>query len=288
MRWASTLIRTLESAALIAASTPGGAGTTMQAARRLSVVQFACRSDNYGFLLRDEAAGLTAAIDTPDAKAVEAACATRGWQLTHIWNTHHHDDHAGGNLELKARYKCEIVAAESDRHRIAGVDRGVSGGDRFAFGETEVAVIDVRGHTTGHVAYYLASEGLAFVGDALFALGCGRLFEGTAAQAKDSLARLASLPASTLVFCAHEYTQNNARYALTVDPSNEALVARAAKIDADRERGLPTVPTTIGLELETNPFLRAHAPSIRSALGMPATAADLDVFAELRKRRDKW
>lgn len=164
----------------------------------------------------------------------------------------------------------------------------MSGGDRFAFGAAEVAVIDVRGHTTGHVAYHLESEGMAFVGDSLFALGCGRLFEGTAAQARDSLARLAALPASTLVFCAHEYTQHNARYALTVDPSNEALVARAARIDADRARGVPTVPTTIGLELETNPFMRAHTPSIRSALGLPATAADLDVFAELRKRRDKW
>jgi hydroxyacylglutathione hydrolase len=164
----------------------------------------------------------------------------------------------------------------------------VSGGDRFVFGDSEVAVIDVRGHTSGHIAFYLASEGLAFVGDALFALGCGRLFEGTAEQAKVSLERLASLPAATLVFCAHEYTQNNARYALTVDPSNEALIVRAAQIDADRAQGIPTVPTTIGLEMETNPFLRSHSPSIRSALGMPATAADLDVFTELRKRRNKW
>jgi hydroxyacylglutathione hydrolase len=260
---------------------------TEAGAPRLTVAQFPCLSNNYGFLVRDEAAGLTAAIDTPDAKVIASVCEKRGWQLTHIFNTHHHADHAGGNLELKQRYACKIIGAEADRHRIPGMDVGVSGGERFQFGSKEVTVLNVPGHTTGHIAFVVESDGMAFVGDALFVLGCGRLFEGTAAQAKASLEGLAALPPETLVFCAHEYSQTNARYALTVDPSNEALVRRAAEIDKARAAELPTVPTTIKLELETNPFLRPHTPSIRATLGMPQ-ATDLEVFTELRKRRDKW
>jgi len=190
-------------------------------------------------------------------------------------------------LELKERYGCTIVAAESDRHRIPGIDVGVAGGASFQFGSTEVHVLDVPGHTKGHVAFFMPSEGMCFVGDALFVLGCGRLFEGTAAQAKASVEKLAALPPDTLIFCAHEYTQTNARYALTVDPDNEALVKRAAEIDAARAEGIPTVPTTVRLELETNPFLRSGSQTIRETLKMGG-ASDLDVFAELRKRRDKW
>lgn len=255
---------------------------------RLDVVQFPCRSDNYGFLLRDEAAGLTAAIDTPDASAVIAECESRAWRLTHIFNTHHHNDHAGGNKELKDKHAVTIIAAEADRHRIPGVDMGVAGGDIFQFGESAVRVIDVAGHTKGHIAFYLEDEGMAFVGDALFALGCGRLFEGTPAQAKASLERLGALPPATRVYCAHEYTQTNARYALTVDPENSALRRRAAEIDAARAAGAPTVPTSVELELQTNPFLRSGSPAIRAALRMDAEATDLEVFTELRKRRDKW
>lgn len=267
-------------------SNTGSSSSNM--ARRLKVVQFPCLKDNYGFLLRDDEAGLTAAIDTPDARAVASACDKEGWQLTHIFNTHHHWDHAGGNEELKERYKCTIVAAEADRHRIPGIDLGVAGGQKFEFGQSEVRVIDVPGHTTGHIAYFVPKEEIVFVGDSLFVLGCGRLFEGTAAQAKESVERLAALPPETKVFCAHEYSQHNSRYALTVDPGNEALKRRAQEIDAARAVGTPTVPTTIKAELETNPFLRARSPAIREALGMAGEATDLEVFTELRKRRDKW
>ncbi|KAG8461369.1 hypothetical protein KFE25_010556 [Diacronema lutheri] len=259
------------------------------AARSLRVEQFPCLKDNYGFLLRDDAAGLTAAIDTPDARAIAAECDKHGWQLTHILNTHHHHDHAGGNLELKGRYpKCIIVAAEADRHRIPGMDVGVAGGSCIPFGATELRVLEVPGHTTGHIAFHVEKEKLLFVGDALFALGCGRLFEGSAAQAKASVEELGSLPPDTVVYCAHEYTQTNARYALTVDPTNEALVRRAEQIDAARAQGKPTVPTTIALELATNPFLRSRSATIRHALELGDDASDLAVFTELRKRRDKW
>jgi len=252
---------------------------------RVSVRQFPCLRDNYGFLIHDVASGATAAIDTPDAASVSRACEKAGWTLTHILNTHHHDDHAGGNLELKAKFGCKVVAAEADRARIPGIDEGVKGGDSLQLGETRVDVIDVPGHTTGHIAFHLPNEKMAFVGDALFALGCGRLFEGTPAMAKESLERLARLPPETLVFCAHEYTQTNARFSLGVDPNNPALVARAHEIDDMRAAGKPTVPTTIRLELDTNPFLRAHTESIRKTLGMER-ADDLAVFTELRNRRN--
>eukprot|EP00304_Pavlova_gyrans_P005370 CAMPEP_0206054666 /NCGR_PEP_ID=MMETSP1466-20131121/38576_1 /ASSEMBLY_ACC=CAM_ASM_001126 /TAXON_ID=44452 /ORGANISM="Pavlova gyrans, Strain CCMP608" /LENGTH=266 /DNA_ID=CAMNT_0053429881 /DNA_START=29 /DNA_END=829 /DNA_ORIENTATION=+ len=257
----------------------------VNAPSRVSTRMFPAPRDNYGFLLHDQATGLTAAVDTPDAAAVKRACDAAGWKLTHILNTHHHNDHAGGNLELKNIFGCTVVGAEVDRARIPGMDQGVKGGDSFNLGETRVDVIDVPGHTTGHIAFHLPEESMIFVGDALFALGCGRLFEGTPAMAKASLERITSLPPETLVFCAHEYTQTNARFSLGVDPKNKALVERSKDIDARRAKGEPTVPTTIDLELRTNPFLRAHTPSVREALGM-VDADDLAVFTELRKRRD--
>ena len=223
----------------------------------LDIRQFACLSDNYGFIFRDQASGKTACVDTPDAKAILAALDAAGWGLDFILNTHWHPDHAGGNEEIKAATGATIVGP-AEVTRIAPLDREVHGGDVVMVGETRFEVIESGGHTLGHIAYFDPADRVAFVGDTLFALGCGRLFEGDAAQMWASLSRLAALPEDTRVYCAHEYTESNAKFALSVDVSPE-LRARADEVFAARRRGEPTVPTSIGLEKATNPFLRAPA-----------------------------
>ncbi|MFN3583611.1 hydroxyacylglutathione hydrolase [Phenylobacterium sp.] len=221
----------------------------------VTVHQFPCLSDNYGFLVRDDETGLAACIDTPEAGAILRELDKLGWNLALILNTHWHPDHAGGNAEIKAATGAQVVGP-AEVTRISPIDREVKGGDEVLLGATRFQVLESGGHTLGHVAYYDAADGVAFVGDTLFALGCGRLFEGTAEQMWASLQRLAALPDDTRVYCAHEYTASNARFALSVD-ADPALKARADAIFAARERGEPTVPTTIGLEKATNPFLRA-------------------------------
>jgi hydroxyacylglutathione hydrolase len=221
----------------------------------LIVRQFPCLSDNYGFLAKDEASGHVACIDTPDAGAILRELDAAGWSLNLILNTHWHADHAGGNAEIKAATGATIVAP-GEVERTSPIDRKVGGGDVVELGETRFQVIDTGGHTLGHITYFDAADRIAFVGDTLFALGCGRLFEGTAEQMWASLSRLTALPDETAVYCAHEYTASNARFALTVD-DGAALRARAAEVFAARERGEPTVPTSIALEKATNPFLRA-------------------------------
>ncbi|NIJ41417.1 hydroxyacylglutathione hydrolase [Parvibaculum indicum] len=253
----------------------------------LHIHQFPCLSDNYGYLVHEPKSGATAAIDTPDAKAIEKALAEKGWTLTHILNTHHHYDHAGGNEELKAKTGCIVIGPKGEAAKIPGLDRAVGDGDMVELGEARARVFDVPGHTAGHIAYYFAEDGVAFVGDTLFALGCGRLFEGTPEQMWTSLSKLMALPDDTTVYCAHEYTQANARFALTIDPENEALAARAKEIDAKRAKGEWTVPTTIGLEKATNPFLRAGDAKLRHAIGLDG-ASDVDVFAETRRRKDNF
>ena len=253
----------------------------------LEVHMFPCLSDNYGFLIHDAEANVTAVIDTPEVAPINAALEEKGWQLTHILNTHHHFDHAGGNEELKAKWGCQIVGADHDAARIPGIDVRVSDGDRLSFGSTEAQVLETPGHTTGHIAYYFAEDGIAFVGDTLFALGCGRLFEGTADQMWVSLNKLMALPDDTVVYCAHEYTQANAAFALSVEPGNPDLVARSAEIDRLRAAGEPTVPTTIGLEKATNPFLRPDSSNLQETVGMQG--GDLvAVFAETRRRKDNF
>ena len=222
----------------------------------LTIHQFACLSDNYGFLIRDDATGKAATIDTPDAGAILSQLKTLGWSLDFILNTHWHPDHAGGNAEIQAATGATIVGPK-EVTRIAPLDREVGGGDTVMLGETQFEVIESGGHTLGHIAYYDRADRAAFVGDTLFALGCGRLFEGDAAQMWASLQRLAALPDDTAVYCAHEYTASNARFALSVD-DGPALKARAEAIFAARARNEWTVPTTIGLEKATNPFLRAN------------------------------
>lgn len=255
-------------------------------AATLHVEQFKCLSDNYGYLVHDAKTGLTAAVDTPEVKPIMDALSSRGWSLSFIFNTHHHHDHAGGNDELVRLTGCRVVGPAAEKKKIPSIDTPVSGGDTFKLGEQTVEVIDVGGHTLGHVAYYLPEAGVAFVGDSLFALGCGRLFEGTAAQAWASLQRLAALPPETVVYCAHEYTEANLRFALSVEPSNSALQQRATQIKDLRAKRLPTVPTTIGLELETNPFLRPQSQALRGHLGISQSEADVDVFAKVRKMKD--
>jgi hydroxyacylglutathione hydrolase len=244
----------------------------------LQVHQFPVLKDNYGFLIRDDATGKTGCVDTPDAKAILAELGRLGWRLDMILNTHWHPDHAGGNAEIKAATGCEIVGPK-EVTRIAPLDRPLRDGDEVDLGDTRFQVLETGGHTLGHISYYDAKDGVAFVGDTLFALGCGRLFEGTAQQMWISLSRLAALPDETLVYCAHEYTAANAKFALSVDPG-AALKARAQEVFAARARGEPTVPTRIGAEKAANPFLRA--PELRPGL------APAEAFAEVRRAKDAF
>lgn len=254
---------------------------------RLEIHQFPCLSDNYGFLIHDEATDVTACIDTPEVEPILRALDEKGWKLTHILNTHWHPDHAGGNEEIQRKTGCAIVGPAGERSRIPSIERAVGEGDILDLGGHTVRVFDVPGHTSGHIAYWLPDDGVAFVGDTLFALGCGRLFEGTPDQMWTSLRKLMALPPETSVYCAHEYTQSNARFALTVDPENPALRDRAKRIDSLRAEGRFTVPTTIGDELRTNPFLRAEDASLQRAIGMEG-ASPVEVFAETRRRKDRF
>lgn len=251
----------------------------------IEVHQFACLSDNYGFLIHDTASGETVCIDTPDADACLRAAESKGWRITQIWNTHWHHDHAGGNEAIKEQTGCLVVAPEVDAPKIEAVDRTVMNGDTVTIGEFEAQVIDVSGHTMGHVAYYLPAAGIAFVGDSLFALGCGRMFEGSPPQFWASLLRLKALPASTTIYCAHEYTASNARFALHADPENTALASYAADIEARRAANEWTVPTILGRELATNPFLRADDPAMQARWGGQDAVA---TFAALRAAKDTF
>lgn len=253
----------------------------------LEIHQFPCLSDNYGYLVHDPDTGDTATIDTPEVGPINAALDRTGWKLSHILNTHHHFDHAGGNLELKDKWGCTIVGSREDAGRIPGIDIKVGDGDSYQFGNHNVSVFDVSGHTIGHIAFYFAEAGKLFCGDALFALGCGRLFEGSPAQMWTSLQKLSALPDDTGVYCAHEYTQANLAFALTVEPQNDDLKARAKEIESLRAAGKPTVPSTIGLEKATNPFLRPTSPDLQATLDMVGADA-VEVFAETRRRKDSF
>ena len=251
----------------------------------LQIHQFPCLSDNYGFLLHDPASGETTCIDTPDADEYLKQAEAKGWRITQIWNTHWHPDHAGGNEAIKAATGCRITAPLVDAEKIDGIDRTVRDGDIVELGDVPARVIDVGGHTMGHIAYHLPSQDIAFVGDSLFALGCGRMFEGTAPQFWDSLLRLKNLPADTTLYCAHEYTAANARFALHADPDNLALQAYADEITARRAKGKPTVPFGLDRELATNPFLRADDADMQKRWG---GSAPYETFAALRAAKDAF
>ncbi|MBX3560760.1 MAG: hydroxyacylglutathione hydrolase [Sphingomonas sp.] len=223
----------------------------------IEVVRIPVLSDNYVWLAHEPESGETAVIDPAVAEPVLAEAARRGWTISQIWTTHWHGDHTGGNAAIKAATGCTVIGPAAEAQRIPTLDRLVGEGDRVALGEAEADVLEVPAHTAGHIAYHLPEEATLFIGDTLFAMGCGRLFEGTPAQMHANLQRLAGLAPDTLVYCAHEYTLANGRFALTVEPDNDALRERMAKVEAARAAGEPTVPTTIADERATNPFMRA-------------------------------
>ena len=253
----------------------------------LEIELFPCRSDNFGVLLHDPATGATASIDAPEEAPIIEALERRGWTLTHILTTHHHGDHVEANAALKKRFGVTIIGPAKEAARIPGLDQAVDGGDRFEFAGHPVDVIWTPGHTAGHICFHFPEDKLLMAADTLFALGCGRLFEGTAADMWSSLSKLAALPDDTTVYFGHEYTLSNARFAVTVDPDNAALTKRVAEIEALRAAGKFTAPTTIGVEKATNPFMRAGDAAIRTTLGMPS-ASDAEVFGEIRRRKDNF
>jgi hydroxyacylglutathione hydrolase len=244
-------------------------------------------SDNYAYLVHDPGAGVTAVVDPPVVEPVLRRLAARGWKLDWILSTHHHSDHTAGNLELKEATGCRVAGARADEARIPGIDLKLAEGDRFSLGEAEAQVLETPGHTSGHISLWFSDAKALFCADTLFSLGCGRVIEGTHAQMWNSLCKLAALPDDTLAYCGHEYTQANARFALSVDADNPALQARAAEVDRQRAAGEPTVPTTIAAERAANPFLRAGDKAIRARLGMES-ASDAEVFAEIRRRKDRF
>jgi len=244
-----------------------------------------CLKDNYAYLVHDRDAGLTAIVDPSEPEPVRKALSARGWKLTHILNTHHHFDHTGGNIPLKEAFGATIVGPEKDRDRIPGIDTGVDERSGWTFGARSVGVLEIPAHTRAHIAFIV--DDAAFTGDTLFAMGCGRLFEGTPAMMWSSLSKLMRLPDATRVFCGHEYTLNNGRFALTLEPENTDLISRMRQVEAARAKNAPTIPSTIGLEKKTNPFLRPDSPDIRRSLGL-RDAGDVDVFAEMRRRKDSF
>ena len=254
---------------------------------RLAIHQIPVLHDNYVYLAHCPDSGATAVVDPAVAGPVLDAAKRLGWRIGHILNTHHHDDHTGGNLEIKAATGCTIVGPAADRDRIPGIDVALDEGESYRLGRQTARVFFVPGHTRGHIAYWFAASQALFCGDTLFAMGCGRLFEGSPAQMWDSLSKFKALPGETRIYCAHEYTQANGRFALSVEPGNAALARRMAAVDEARRQGLPTVPSTLAEERATNPFLRPHSAELQQTLGL-AGAPPVAVFTETRARKDAF
>ena len=253
----------------------------------LELVTIPCLADNYAYLLHDAASGQTAVVDVPDAAPILAILDARGWRLSDILITHHHDDHIQGVERLRAATGATVLGAAADAYRLPMLDLALTEGSSFSISPEFARVIDVPGHTIGHIAFHFPESRLAFTADSLMSGGCGRLFEGTPAQMHTSLAKLAVLPSDTLICSGHEYTASNLRFALTLEPANAALIARSNEVAAQRAKGLSTVPVPLQTELETNPFLRVHLPALKAAVGLP-DADDVTVFAEIRARKDKF
>lgn len=253
----------------------------------LQIVVVPCLRDNYAYLLRDGATGTVGLVDAPDPGPIGAALDERGWGLDLLLITHHHPDHIDGVDPLRVRYGCAVVGAAADRHRLPTLDRAVGAGDEVAVGESVATVMDVPGHTVGHIAYHFAEAHALFSADSLMVMGCGRIFEGTPGQMWESLRAMAALPDATEVYSGHEYATGNVKFALSVDGDNPALVQRAREIEAMRARGIPTVPARLDLERATNPFLRAADPDFKARNGLE-TSSDAQVFAEMRRRKDSF
>ncbi len=253
----------------------------------LDICQFACRSDNYGYLLHDPVSKQTAAIDAPETGAIKRKLAEKGWALTHILNTHHHYDHVEANLALKEQTGCRIIGSRMAGEKIPGIDMMVSEGELVHIGGHAARVIETPGHTLGDITYHFERAAAAFTGDTLFSLGCGRLFEGSAAQMWDSLQKLMRLPPQTMLYCGHEYTLANAGFALEMEPENEALQEMSAKIRQLRQKGSPSIPTSLAQEMAANPFLRPDSPEIRRRLNM-IDAETVEVFARIRLLKDQF
>ncbi len=247
---------------------------------------FLCLQDNYGVLLHDPQSGATAAIDAPEAGAVEAALRAAQWGLTDILVTHHHADHTGGISALKERHRCRVVAPAREAARIPLVDVTVAENDKVRVGSLEGSVYDTPGHTAGHISYFFPAEKLAFVGDTLFSIGCGRVIEGTAEMMWNSLIKLRALPEDTAIYCGHEYTAANIRFAKTIEPQNPALAQRAREVERLRAENKPTIPSRLGEEKAANPFLRADVPEVAKSVGLAGKPA-WQVFAEIRERKNR-
>ena len=253
----------------------------------LEIITLPVLVDNYIYLIHDPVSRETAVVDPALAQPVLDALKKKGWQLTYILNTHHHSDHVGGNLHLKQKTGCKIIAAQADWDRIPGIDVGVHEGDAVSLGQHKASVIATPGHTRAHIVYHFAEDNILFCGDTLFVMGCGRLFEGTAEQMWHSLQKLKALPASTLVYCTHEYTQANGRFALTVEPDNQRLQQRMVEVNRLRSDNLPTVPTTIAEELVSNPFFREDSVELQKAVAM-TNSKPVEIFAKVRRLKDSF
>ena len=248
---------------------------------------FRCLKDNYGVLIHDTATGATAAIDAPEAAPVEAALKAAGWKLTDILVTHHHTDHTDGIAELKKKYNCRVVAPKAEAAKIPMVDETVREGDKVSVGNLTANVIETPGHTSGHITYWFHGDKIAFAGDTLFSIGCGRVIEGTPEMMWASLKKLRDLPGDTKVYCGHEYTLANIKFARTIEPDNKALTTRAAEAEKQIADGKWTIPTTIDEEKAANVFLRADVPAVAAAVGLAGKPA-AEVFAEVRARKNKF
>jgi len=253
----------------------------------LDIQQIPVLNDNYIYLIHDTESGETAAVDPAVAEPVLSVLKQKKWQLNYIFNTHHHADHVGGNLSLKDHTECKIAGCAADQKRIPGIDIKLSEGDTLKLGSHTIQVISCAGHTTGHIAFYIADTNALFCGDTLFAMGCGRLFEGTAEQMQQSLRKFTTLPLNTKIYCAHEYTAANAQFAHSVEPENQELLSAIERIKHLRSNNQATVPTTLKQELATNPFLRTDSSEIKKTLGMQSKTK-LAIFTELRARKNQF
>jgi hydroxyacylglutathione hydrolase len=254
---------------------------------QLKIHQFACLKDNYGVLVHDEEGGVTLSIDAPEAAAVKSALDERGWRLTHILVTHHHADHTAGIAALKAETGCTVIGPRDEAQRIPGLDQTVAEPDALSLGGLDINVLDTPGHTLGHITYWIEKAKVAFVGDTLFAMGCGRVLEGTPEMMWRSLKKIAALPRDTLLYCGHEYTVSNGKFGVSIEPDNAELRLRLLEAEAKRAEGLPTLPTRVDIELETNVFLRADRLNVKERVDLPL-APDWKVFADLRERKNRF